>query len=232
MACAKPSDCAPCSKCPDSPAPVLPRCDVVLNDGVYANATVYIENGCIVLVQQGQPLLYQPDINCAGAVGGGGGGGGLQGEQGPAGQAATIQIGTVTSLPPGSAPTVVNVGTPNAAILNIGIPRGADGDDGAPPGGATSSEGGIVLQQGAIQTPLPPSWPPVLEIVPNPVQGAGVSWAFTKNPANGVVLADLDITGLITWFENELSVLADQNIAQQTTIDDLVARVTALEAAP
>ena len=70
MACAKPSDCAPCSKCPDSPAPVMPRCDILLNDGVYANATVVVENGCIIEVLQGIPLLYQPDNNCAGAGGG------------------------------------------------------------------------------------------------------------------------------------------------------------------
>ena len=50
---------------------------------------------------------------------------GIQGEtgaQGPAGTAATITIGTVTPLDPGTDPTVTNVGTESAAVLNFGIP--------------------------------------------------------------------------------------------------------------
>ena len=35
MACAKPSDCAPCNKCAEAPEPVMPRCNVVLPDGSY-----------------------------------------------------------------------------------------------------------------------------------------------------------------------------------------------------
>jgi len=41
-----------------------------------------------------------------------------------AGGAATVAIGTVTSLPAGSAPTLINSGTASAAILDIGIPEG------------------------------------------------------------------------------------------------------------
>lgn len=36
----------------------------------------------------------------------------------------TIEVGTVTSLPPGSLPTVVNVGTDQHAIFDFGIPSG------------------------------------------------------------------------------------------------------------
>lgn len=66
--------------------------------------------------------------------------GGSGGTQGPAGEAATIQIGTVTS---GPSPQVTNSGTVNDAIFNFVLqqgpqgpagPAGADGA-GVPPGG-------------------------------------------------------------------------------------------------
>lgn len=53
---------------------------------------------------------------------------GPQGEQGPQGAAATIKVGTVTTLPPGSKATVTNSGTQNAAVFDFGIPQGASED--------------------------------------------------------------------------------------------------------
>ena len=58
------------------------------------------------------------------------------GPQGPAGTngadgaAATIQVGTVTSLPSTATPTVTNSGTTSAAVFNFGIPKGEKGDKG------------------------------------------------------------------------------------------------------
>lgn len=49
---------------------------------------------------------------------------------GPAGAAATIQVGSVTTLAPGSPATVVNSGTPNNARFDFGIPKGEKGDMG------------------------------------------------------------------------------------------------------
>ncbi|SFZ86011.1 hypothetical protein SAMN02983003_3183 [Devosia enhydra] len=46
---------------------------------------------------------------------------------GPQGQAATLSIGTVTTLDPDDPATVTNGGTSGAAVLNFGIPRGAAG---------------------------------------------------------------------------------------------------------
>lgn len=43
------------------------------------------------------------------------------------GEAATIEIGTVTTLPAGSDATVVNSGTENAAVLDFGLPQGDTG---------------------------------------------------------------------------------------------------------
>ena len=50
-----------------------------------------------------------------------------KGEKGDKGDAATITIGTTTTLPAGSSATVTNTGTSSAAVLNFGIPKGADG---------------------------------------------------------------------------------------------------------
>lgn len=62
---------------------------------------------------------------------------GTDGRDGTDGKAATVRIGTVTTLEPGSKATVSNSGTTMDAILNFGIPRGADGE-----GGGGSSEPG------------------------------------------------------------------------------------------
>lgn len=58
-------------------------------------------------------------------------GGYLEGPKGDKGDAATIDIGSVSTLPAGSNATVTNSGNSSAAEFNFGIPRGADGDDGS-----------------------------------------------------------------------------------------------------
>jgi hypothetical protein len=50
--------------------------------------------------------------------------------RGPAGPAATIAVGTVTTLPAGSSATVENAGTESAAVFDFGIPQGAAGSGG------------------------------------------------------------------------------------------------------
>jgi hypothetical protein len=57
---------------------------------------------------------------------------GSNGTNGTDGAAATIVVGTVTGLSAGSAPTVTSSGSPNAAILNFGLPAGAAGTPGTP----------------------------------------------------------------------------------------------------
>jgi hypothetical protein len=62
------------------------------------------------------------------------------GEKGPSGagtpgDAATIAIGTITTLAPGASATVTNSGTSHAAVLNFGIPQGAVGATGGIAGG-------------------------------------------------------------------------------------------------
>ncbi len=64
---------------------------------------------------------------------------GAKGDTGAAGTAATIQVGTVTTLAAGAAATVANAGTTSAAKFNFGIPQGAKGDTGDT--GATGARG-------------------------------------------------------------------------------------------
>ena len=82
------------------------------------------------------------------AVGGGG-----TGPQGPAGQAATIQVGSVTS---GAAPAVTNSGTETEAVLDFVLqqgpagpqgPQGPKGDPGeqGPQGPAGPSKQGVAV---------------------------------------------------------------------------------------
>ncbi len=65
---------------------------------------------------------------------------GSQGPTGPEGTAATVAIGTVSTLPPGSSATVSNTGTTQNAVLNFGIPQGAAGPPGS--GGTSSTTSG------------------------------------------------------------------------------------------
>lgn len=73
---------------------------------------------------------------------------GPKGDTGAAGGAATIVVGTVMNGAPGSNATVLNSGTPSAAVLNFVIPEGAKGDKGdkgdtggTGPTGATGPQG-------------------------------------------------------------------------------------------
>lgn len=69
---------------------------------------------------------------------------GLQGEPG---DAATIAIGNVTTGAPGSSASVTNVGTANAAVLDIEIPRGDPGTN-----GTNGIDGDVVFGAGTITT--------------------------------------------------------------------------------
>ena len=63
----------------------------------------------------------------------------LPGPQGLPGQAATIAIGAVSSVPWGTAPTVTNSGTSSAAIFNFQLQTGPQGAQGVK--GDTGSQG-------------------------------------------------------------------------------------------
>jgi hypothetical protein len=60
---------------------------------------------------------------------------------GATGAAATVTVGSVTTLPAGSSATVMNTGTAGAAVLNFGIPQGAAGTSGGSGTGSGTSGG-------------------------------------------------------------------------------------------
>lgn len=223
------NDCAPCSQCGQTPAPVMPRCNVVLQDGVYTNATVTVDNGCITIVEAGDAPLYDPDPCCATPGGGGSGGPGPQGPPGPAGAPATVQVGTVSTTAPGTPATVTNVGTAQNAIFDYTIPRGAPGADGTSPTGLTISAADIVFADGALQS-VPVQWPPLMLVTLNPIDVAGATWVQVKDSGNGNVTMTLSLAGydsaLRAWANGELVAAAD---ALQLQIDALTARMTAAE---
>lgn len=64
---------------------------------------------------------------------------GPQGPQGPQGNAATVSVGSTTTLPVGYDATVTNTGSIYNAVLNFGIPQGPRGPQGAT--GATGAKG-------------------------------------------------------------------------------------------
>ena len=54
----------------------------------------------------------------------------VKGQKGDTGLAATVRVGTVTTLPAGGQATVVNVGDENNAVFNFALPQGAQGEQG------------------------------------------------------------------------------------------------------
>ena len=66
-----------------------------------------------------------------------------RGAQGPRGYAATIQVGSTTTVAPGQPANVTNIGNENEAVFNFEIPQGEKGDQGnvgigVPAGGAVA----------------------------------------------------------------------------------------------
>ena len=65
----------------------------------------------------------------------------IGGSAGPPGAAATIAVGTTTTLDAGNPATVSNSGTSSAAVFDFGIPKGPKGDPGAAGTTATVAAG-------------------------------------------------------------------------------------------
>lgn len=100
---------------------------------------------------------------------------GPQGPQGIPGQAATISVGAVNTLPSGSVASIVNTGTSSAAILEFNIPAGTTGPAGAPgtPGaqGTPGQRGSYNFTGIANPTELNPSNPNGLDNYLNTTTG-------------------------------------------------------------
>ena len=78
---------------------------------------------------------------------------GTNGTNGTNGAAATVAVGTTTTLAAGSSATVTNSGTTTSAVLNFGIPAGTGGGGGvsvvtALPAASISTQGSLYLVRG------------------------------------------------------------------------------------
>jgi hypothetical protein len=137
---------------------------------------------------------------------------GPTGPTGPAGAAATVSVGTTTTLAAGSQATVTNSGTSSAAVFDFGIPQGAAGTGGgggpstianlgrlhvAPfTLGGTSSNTATVGQITGILIYLPAGH--ITRLAMNPPGGTGVTGTVRlgvytldrSNPANSALLVD------------------------------------------
>lgn len=78
----------------------------------------------------GTMKIYYKDVDTSQWVEVNSGSAGPQGLNGAPGTAATVAVGTVTTLVAGANASITNSGTSNQAVLNFNIPRGAKGDDG------------------------------------------------------------------------------------------------------
>jgi hypothetical protein len=205
---------------------------------VYTNATIHTNaNGCISHIESGDPFLYTPDPCCpTSGTGTGGGGSGLDGPKGDTGDAGTIAIGTVTTGAPGSSASVVNVGTNNAAILNITIPAGENGLDGALPSGLDYNQNGMVIDGGLVQN-MPSWWPPVVNFVPTSASGDGITVVFNKD-VNGNVATTVSAANLLSnWAvaqatqDTNINILTNTIAVLQLAHDSLQNQHTLLQAA-
>lgn len=73
-----------------------------------------------------------------------------KGSKGDPGQAASVVVGTTSTLPAGSNATVTNSGTSLAAVLDFGIPKGTDGTDGTDGVGITGVA--LISTSGKVKT--------------------------------------------------------------------------------
>jgi hypothetical protein len=118
---------------------------------------------------------------------------GAQGSAGANGSAATISVGTTTTLAAGAAATVTNTGSSSAGTLNFGIPQGSAGAAGAKgdtgdtgPGVAVGGTAGQVLAK-IDGTNFNTQW-----ITPSGGGGSGVAEVLgtspiTASPSSGTV---------------------------------------------
>lgn len=81
---------------------------------------------------------------------------GKQGEQGETGAAATVEVGTVETTPPGNNVQITNAGDEHHAVLNFKMPGGAKGDTGTVFVPKVSANGVISWENdGGLNNPTP-----------------------------------------------------------------------------
>jgi len=108
--------------------------EYAVNDAVTFAGSTYLAQ---VAGSNAEPDLYPSDWVVLAQMGG-------IGATGAQGAAATVSVGTVTTLAAGAQATVTNSGTAQAAMLNFGIPQGAAGTGSGSGSGSGTASGSFV----------------------------------------------------------------------------------------
>lgn len=126
--------------------------------------------------------------------------------RGATGAAATVSVGTVTTLAAGQPATVTNIGTTSAAVFDFGIPEGAAG-----PGGTVTSVGVTV--------------PTGLQVTPSSITTSGVFAFAWGSGYQGYTIAEANKLAAI-------EALADVTNAAKvgSTINGVMAKATPIDA--
>jgi hypothetical protein len=103
-----------------------------VNDAVTYGGSTYLAQSANSNLEPDMFTTYWTVIAQAGTIG-------PTGAAGAAGSAATVSVGAVSTLAAGSQAIVTNTGTSQAAVLNFGIPQGAQGAAGTGGSSGTSS---------------------------------------------------------------------------------------------
>ena len=122
--------------------------------------------------------------------------------KGKDGTKATIKVGTVTTLAPGSKATVTNSGTETNAVFDFGIPRGYDGTGGGGSSGGSGGEDGgyytpTVDDDGMLRWAPSKAHMPAVEATnikgPKPIKGTDYWTAADKQSMVNDVIAALPV---------------------------------------
>ena len=120
-----------------------------------------------------------------------------RGDKGDTGDAATIQLGTVTTGNPGTSAEITNSGTENTAVFNFTIPRGDVGPAGVNENVPLGSTSGVVAQA----TDAYPALPRKVQVHGRTIENL---WPAMSLVRNGVTL-HTDETGLVTISGTEIT---------------------------
>ena len=224
--------CCP-GNCQNTPDPVMPRCDIPLNDGSFTNATVVVQGGCIIGVNSGELPVFEVDECCDDAGGGGGGGDCdcIDGKDGRDGVSPTISIGDVNTLSADSDPTVWATGSGSSVILNFGLPRcdcDSVGGGGCENGIVYDESGGLIIEEGCV-TGYTPDWPPLLNLDFQVNAGSPQKVTFMVTKSSGTATVNADFTQLINDYQGQINALEQAIGVLESTILTLQSNVSSLQ---
>nr|DAJ57014.1 MAG TPA: Baseplate component [Caudoviricetes sp.] len=142
------------------------------------------------------------------------------GLKGDPGQAATVEVGTVTASEPGGSPSVTNAGTEQAAVLDFVLPRGEQGPKGADGAAGKDGKEQIVF---AAASSFPTTGDPAMLYVDNTVSPAIIyTW-----DGSSYVQASADIGMVMAMLATPFSAAESYSAGKYVTYNGQYWRFTA-----